>query len=242
MTEIFGSNGNPETVVYTCAATPAKQTGIYTFALGKDDSKPYLDDGIYGAIYVPYGMMSNYNAMPWYLSTIKQLTPKVALTEHEENLDHDNLTCSLLVVSDGIEEADVPELFLDANDLAFAAANVAKKLDFQYRKAGEDALFESPVTVADDNTCSVEVRDLPLGKYEYRWTNEMRAAKDEPIAKTEWKPFEVTVKSGVGLVEVESGAVEYYTLQGIRVHNPEPGIYLKRRSGKVTKVTIHANK
>ena len=242
LTEIFGGKGNPETLIYTCADTPAKQAGIYTFAFDRDNTKPYLEDGIYGTIYVPYGMKTNYNVNPWYLSTVKQLTPKVALMEQEEALNHGNLTCSLIVVNDGIEETDVPELFLDSNDLAPVAADVAKKLDFQYREAGENALFESPVTLADDNTCSVEVRDLPLGKYEYRWTNEMRAGVDEPIAKTEWKQFEVNVQTGIDHMDADAGAVEYYTLQGIRVYNPEPGIYLKRQSGKVEKVRILTNK
>jgi hypothetical protein len=241
LTEVFGAKGNLETLIYSCAETPAKQTGIYTLALGKDKTKPYLDDGIYGTIYVPYGKILNYNVSPWNFSTIKQLTPKIALDEMEENLDHDILNCSLVVVNDGIEETDVPELFLNSNDFMAAAVNVAGKLDFQYRKTGENALFESPVTTADDNSCSVEVRDLPLGKYEYRWTNEMRAANGDPKVTTEWKPFEVTVKSGVDRIEAEAGGVEYYTLQGIRVCNPEPGIYLKRKAGKVTKVRIHAS-
>lgn len=241
LTEVFGAKGNLETLIYSCAETPAKQTGIYTLALGKDKTKPYLYDGIYGTIYVPYGKILNYNVSPWNFSTIKQLTPKIALDEMEENLDHDILNCSLVVVNDGIEETDVPELFLNSNDFMAAAVNVAGKLDFQYRKAGENALFEAPVTTADDNSCSVEVRDLPLGKYEYRWTNEMRAANGDPKVTTEWKPFEVTVKSGVDRIEAEAGGVECYTLQGIRVCNPEPGIYLKRKAGKVTKVRIHAS-
>lgn len=36
----------------------------------------------------------------------------------------------------------------------------------------------------------------------------------------------------------ENAPVEYYNLQGLRVLNPENGIYIRRQGSKVTKVII----
>ncbi|MDE5595446.1 MAG: hypothetical protein K2I89_07735, partial [Muribaculaceae bacterium] len=38
--------------------------------------------------------------------------------------------------------------------------------------------------------------------------------------------------------DVNEGKAEYFNLQGIRVNNPENGIYIVRRAGKVTKEYI----
>lgn len=32
--------------------------------------------------------------------------------------------------------------------------------------------------------------------------------------------------------------VEYYNLQGVRVDNPQPGIYIRRQGSKVSKVLL----
>ena len=43
--------------------------------------------------------------------------------------------------------------------------------------------------------------------------------------------------TGIGAVEADDNdKAEYYNLQGIRVENPESGIYIMRRGGKTTKV------
>jgi len=48
-------------------------------------------------------------------------------------------------------------------------------------------------------------------------------------------------QSGIGDIEIEdekSAPVEYYNLQGIRVYNPEHGIYIRRQGNKVSKVML----
>ena len=53
---------------------------------------------------------------------------------------------------------------------------------------------------------------------------------------------EVTVTEQSGIEDIEAGdsdaPAEYYTLNGIRVANPENGLYIKRQGGKVTKVLV----
>ena len=49
----------------------------------------------------------------------------------------------------------------------------------------------------------------------------------------------VADKSGVENIEAEDNApVEYYNLQGVKVVNPENGIFIKKQGNKVTKVIL----
>ena len=55
-----------------------------------------------------------------------------------------------------------------------------------------------------------------------------------------WNLTWTEASSGVDAVEAAEaeGEVEYYNLQGIRVANPENGIYIRRQGTKVTKVLV----
>jgi hypothetical protein len=46
--------------------------------------------------------------------------------------------------------------------------------------------------------------------------------------------------SGVGsiVVDSENAPVEYYNLQGVRVANPTPGLYIVRQGTKVSKTVV----
>lgn len=52
--------------------------------------------------------------------------------------------------------------------------------------------------------------------------------------------YELTAISGISNVTVadENAPVEYYNLQGVRVANPESGLYIKRQGNKATKVLV----
>lgn len=55
--------------------------------------------------------------------------------------------------------------------------------------------------------------------------------------------FEFTATGGTGgiddvIANDENAPVEYFNLQGVRVENPQPGIYVKRQGNKVSKVVI----
>ena len=44
--------------------------------------------------------------------------------------------------------------------------------------------------------------------------------------------------SGIDEIGAEAGAVEYYYLQGVKVENPEKGVFIKKQGGKTTKVVL----
>ncbi len=43
---------------------------------------------------------------------------------------------------------------------------------------------------------------------------------------------------GIDEIGAEAGAVEYYNLQGVKVENPEKGVFIKKQGGKTTKVVL----
>ena len=44
--------------------------------------------------------------------------------------------------------------------------------------------------------------------------------------------------SAIEVIEVENAPVEYYNLQGVKVANPEKGIFIKKQGNKATKVVM----
>ena len=69
--------------------------------------------------------------------------------------------------------------------------------------------------------------------------------KDENSPAQYWNPFadfKLEVLEGEGAVEsingVANGVVEYYNLQGVRVAQPENGIFIVREGNKVSKKVI----
>ena len=44
--------------------------------------------------------------------------------------------------------------------------------------------------------------------------------------------------SGINDVNAEDAEVEYYNLQGVKVENPEKGIYIMKQGGKTSKVVL----
>ena len=63
-------------------------------------------------------------------------------------------------------------------------------------------------------------------------------AKDDPEAKVQFYPTQFVEASGVDAIVTDNAAAEYYTIDGVRVVNPENGIYIVRQGNKVSKVII----
>ncbi|MBQ2046166.1 MAG: hypothetical protein II260_03160, partial [Muribaculaceae bacterium] len=51
--------------------------------------------------------------------------------------------------------------------------------------------------------------------------------------------FTSTEKSGIENIEInENGSVVYYNLQGVKVANPENGVFIRVQGGKASKVAM----
>ena len=89
----------------------------------------------------------------------------------------------------------------------------------------------SVIPFADGATATAEVA-LEPDDYEYRWT-----APQASLAG-EWMPFTIDVSTGIDDMEATDAAIEYYTLEGLRVERPANGIYLQRKGNKTRKIII----
>lgn len=66
-------------------------------------------------------------------------------------------------------------------------------------------------------------------------------ATDNTNSATVSKTFSIAIKETNAITDVtieEDAPVEYYTLQGVRVENPENGIFIKKQGSKTTKVVL----
>ncbi len=50
--------------------------------------------------------------------------------------------------------------------------------------------------------------------------------------------YTIKLETGIDAIEVIEGEAEYFNLQGVRVANPTPGLYILRSAGKVVKVQV----
>lgn len=105
-----------------------------------------------------------------------------------------------------------------------------------------DDLADYPVLTAPDGSAV----EAPTTYTEQEWIVPATAAETNDI--TMWNTngchiYFITVsdsKTAIDVIAAEDAEApaEYYTLQGIRVANPENGLYIKRQGNKVTKVLV----
>ncbi|MCM1296756.1 MAG: hypothetical protein NC311_14555 [Muribaculaceae bacterium] len=94
--------------------------------------------------------------------------------------------------------------------------------------------------VAKDDWSAMTLEDMPKAEY----------TLSEPVSGQFWfknggkQPvlyMELVAYNGSGVANIETdenAPVEYYNLQGVRVANPENGIYIRRQGSKATKVLV----
>ena len=78
----------------------------------------------------------------------------------------------------------------------------------------------------DASSCAAWM--APAGTYDFTLDLVNNTLKVEEAAQTD----------GVGSINVENGAAVYYNLQGMKVQNPENGLYIKIVDGKAVKVLV----
>lgn len=236
ITEIFSQNVSGPVVVYNCGSEPFSLSGIHSFSTSffYDSSKPISATNpliTRAPIYVPYGCKNAYTSdMSWNLSEIRELTPVGRIAAQDVQVTGKTATFTADFANDGIVETDVPQLFLDANDFSSFATALAAGASLEYRVKDAEATA-SVIPFADGATATAEVA-LEPGDYEYRWT-----APQASLAG-EWMPFTIDVSTGIDDMEATDAAIEYYTLEGLRVERPANGIYLQRKGNKTRKIII----
>ena len=96
--------------------------------------------------------------------------------------------------------------------------------------ATQNPTIENPTNTGVSNSLSVEkVNNTTVRIYQY-FPNKFAAQYTFVI------PADYT--TAIESVEVAAGAVEYYNLQGVKVANPENGLFIKKQGNKVSKVIL----
>lgn len=164
--------------------------------------------------------------------------------------------------ADNATGATISEIVFRNNgtSVIFAGGSTACRLYYGYQTGVEARLYKTgTITItapADKTIKSVEFAGAGLGNLcingeaaltNNMWTSaegvasvEFTATADMETAngRVDVKVIAVTYDTaGVTDVTVDANApVEYYNLQGVRVENPESGLYIRRQGGKATKV------
>ena len=77
----------------------------------------------------------------------------------------------------------------------------------------------------------------------YKFSGDIKGQSKPVTLKFDKMPyshnFEMYQVTGIEDITVDENApVEYYNLQGVRVENPENGLYIRRQGNKATKVLV----
>ena len=226
--ELFSSSASADVKVYYCGNEPFELAGQYSFCIAKSPRA-------YAPIYVPCGTADAFRAAThWSNSEIRELTPNVDIVDCDVTPSAGNATFTAdVVLGQGIQEENVPALFLAANDFTSYPAAYAAGLKVEYRLYGtEDSTIATGT--AEGNKANAIATDLVAGNYEYRW---VIMDGEEIIPVTEWDSF-VNTETGIDGIDADTDAPVYYNLQGVRVVNPTAGIYLERKGDTMRKVVI----
>ena len=101
-------------------------------------------------------------------------------------------------------------------------------------------MYAKQVTAAqtaaeDDNDGYTALADNKLTLTKSGEEYSVYAMKDG--VKSEAKTITADVPSGIAGIEAENGEAVYFNLQGVRVENPENGIFIRVQNGKAVKIT-----
>ena len=103
---------------------------------------------------------------------------------------------------------------------------------------------EAPFEVKEGNLVTTKVlsdSDFKAGTFGDKVCEVNITATNTELGTSVTRSFQISIKdtSGINDVMVEENAqVEYYNLQGVKVENPENGIFIKRQGSKATKVIL----
>ncbi len=94
------------------------------------------------------------------------------------------------------------------------------------------------------NVTTYDIEDIAKYLWEEEFKAYVRVCKELPSSETSniitFVPANLTRISSIGDIVVDENApVEYFNLQGVRVANPENGLYIRRQGNKVEKVFLN---
>ena len=139
------------------------------------------------------------------------------------------------------------------NDLGDPVWDPAKwvVVDYYFNVAGNDEGVDengdatTPVRIKittdaqNMNNHAVLIKDFSLTKYDEKLTQEVYDLNKESFATVIAAPGAYNPDAGVeGIIDNSNAPVEYYNLQGVKVSNPENGIFIKKQGKTTSKIML----
>jgi hypothetical protein len=220
--------GATNLTVYVCNATPFSWSNSFK-----------VSSEAYAPIYVVYGAKADYEAAAnWNLSAVNEIVPTIAADMENKTVlvDYNNALLQVPVTETYAET--VPARFIEANNKAL---NAEYKTVVKFRKADtEDEYMSVDAELNEDGTFTADLLNYleEETRYEYYW--EITLGENAPVASTLDYFITEGLVTDIDEINVDNNgnAVEYYSIQGVKVDNPEKGIFIKKQGGKTTKVIV----
>lgn len=136
---------------------------------------------------------------------------------------------------------DIPLLVKDGNTVTVSAKHPTHAIAWRVLPYEDEPAESAParaVAASEWTTLNVGenlTHQVDANESYYLEVKAVKGTKESEVIRMKMINGEVT---GISDITVDSAEVEYYNLQGIRVINPENGIFIRRQGNKVTKVIL----
>lgn len=157
----------------------------------------------------------------------------VEVTDNKFTTNEDYLVTITNVADKGYTIKDVNEKYWGMDATHFGGINVYTDADAANSNCYWNIEFvDNTVKVANTGR---EGAYISFKSYNSDWELVTTDTADQPLPQL----FKVYIPTGVAEIETaENAPVEYFNLQGVRVANPENGLYIRRQGNKVSKVIV----
>lgn len=157
----------------------------------------------------------------------------VEVTDNKFTTNEDYLVTITNVADKGYTIKDVNEKYWGMDATHFGGINVYTDADAANSNCYWNIEFvDNTVKVANTGR---EGAYISFKNYNSDWELVTTDTADQPLPQL----FKVYIPTSVAEIETaENAPVEYFNLQGVRVANPENGLYIRRQGNKVSKVIV----
>ncbi len=163
---------------------------------------------------------------------MKSGMPGYALVK-EGNKDNLRIELAPLAITCNGETVEGSDFLFENGSYNFTIANAGTGIEYSYKFTEATA----QAFAAEGFTAFAPATGIDIDKEGILEISAECANMNEPNVMT--RTITISKTTGIdGIVADENAPVEYYNLQGIRVENPENGIFIRRQGNKTTKVAL----
>ncbi len=225
------------TIAAKSAETDKYYAGTASYTINVTKPVTYADvilatamtDGKY-AIYTPQGVAKNYVGS----SAFGYLFLEAVTVENNEFKVNEDYLIEFTSTDKGYTMKDSRGMFLGMDATHFGSFNFYSEADATDSNCYWNVTFDGN-NVKIENT-GRKGAYISYKEYKNDWEITTTDNADQPLVQLyKIKPTSTAIDN---IEAADNAPVEYFNLQGIRVANPENGLYIRRQGNKVTKVIV----